>query len=213
MKSYPSTILGEISNEIVIKKSRFIAHAKHVTTVADADQFISGIRSEYWDARHNCTALIVGSQADSQRSSDDGEPSGTAGIPMLEVLRHRELTDVVVVVTRYFGGILLGAGGLVRAYSTSVSEVLDSAQIVHRKLLNTYSIHTFHSDAGRIEFFLRDWLKNHGGVFGTPHYTHRVEFFVSVEPSAEAQLAAELAAFTSGAGVLDFVSSAVVDVL
>ncbi len=87
-----------------------------VPSVAAADAVVARVRKEHWDARHHCVALVVGPHADQQRSTDDGEPSGTAGIPMLEVLRHRHVTDVVAVVTRYFGGVLLGAGGLVRAY-------------------------------------------------------------------------------------------------
>lgn len=132
---------------------------------------------------------------------------------MLEVLRHRNHTDIVAVVTRYFGGVLLGAGGLVRAYSTSVSEALDAATVVTRKELNTYSVGTFHEQAGKLEYFLRDWLSQHGGVFGTPKYTHRVEFLVSIEPEQEYELAAQLAAVSSGSAHLQFEHSAVVDVL
>ncbi|WP_334168955.1 YigZ family protein [Timonella senegalensis] len=211
MSSFPDTIAGEVTGELVIKKSRFITHARHVESVDEADAFIAEIRTRFWDARHNCTALIVGQTADAQRSNDDGEPSGTAGIPMLEVLRHRNVTDLCVVVTRYFGGILLGAGGLVRAYSSAVSETLDTATLVHRRLLNTYEIHTFHNESGRIEYFLRDWLAHHEGAWGEPVYTHRVTFSVSIPPEHEAELGAQLAAFTSGAGILDFVGSAVVD--
>ncbi|MFD2839565.1 YigZ family protein [Populibacterium corticicola] len=212
MTTYPSTIAGGLSHEIVIKKSRFIAHAQHVKSIAEADAFIASIKTQYWDARHNCTALIVGETANSQRSNDDGEPSGTAGIPMLEVLRHRNLTDLAVVVTRYFGGVLLGAGGLVRAYSSAVSETLDQAHIVHRRLLNTYSISTFYDDAGRIEHFLRDWLSHNAGAFGAPNYTHRVEFRVSIEPQQEAELSAGLAALTAGACQLRLEGSHIVDV-
>lgn len=210
--NFPSTIRGELSHEIVIKKSRFITHAKHVSSVSDADAFIAQVKTKYWDARHNCTALIVGTSADSQRSNDDGEPSGTAGIPMLEVLRHRNLTDLAVVVTRYFGGVLLGAGGLVRAYSGSVSETLDQAKIVYRRLLNTYSIATFYDDAGRIENYLREWLSHNEGVFGEPIYTHRVQFFVSVSPERATELDAQLQALTAGACHLVFEGSAIVDV-
>ncbi len=212
MTAYPSTISGELTHEIIIKKSRFIAHAKHVESVDEADAFILEIKTRYWDARHNCTALIVGETANSQRSNDDGEPSGTAGIPMLEVLRHRNLTDLAVVVTRYFGGVLLGAGGLVRAYSSAVSETLDQAHIIHRRLLNTYSISTFYDDAGRIEHFLRDWLTHNSGVFREPSYTHRVQFHVSIEPAHEAELSAALAALTAGACHLTFENSQVEDV-
>ncbi|MGO1957542.1 IMPACT family protein, partial [Microbacterium sp.] len=111
--AYPATIAGRVDHELEIKRSRFLTHLQPVSSVADADSFIATIRKEFWDARHNCVAMVTGLTADQARSSDDGEPSGTAGVPMLEVLRRRGLTDVVAVVTRYFGGIKLGAGGLV----------------------------------------------------------------------------------------------------
>src|SRR5699024_5680448 len=101
---YPSTIAALVEREIVISKSRFIARVAPVTSPHHADEVIATIRREHWNASHNCTAMITGLQADHARSSDDGEPSGTAGVPMLEVLRQRGLTDIVAVVTRYFGG-------------------------------------------------------------------------------------------------------------
>jgi len=115
---YPSTIAGPVEHELVVKKSRFLALVRPVADVPEADAVVAAVRKKHWDARHHCVALVVGPHAEQQRSTDDGEPSGTAGVPMLEVLRRRDLTDLVVVVTRYFGGVLLGAGGLVRAYST-----------------------------------------------------------------------------------------------
>ncbi len=119
----------------------------------------------------------------------------------------------MVVVTRDFGGVLLGAGGLVRAFSSSVSEALDQATIVRRRLLNTYSISTFHEQAGRLEYFLRDWLGANGGVFGNPTYTHRVQFEVSISPDLEPELNAQLASISAGAAHLTFERSAVVDSL
>lgn len=210
--TYASTVAHALEHEIVIKKSRFITNVAPVHNAEETERFLSTIKSKYWDARHNCSALIVGRDSETQRSSDDGEPSGTAGIPMLEVLRHRQLTDVAVVVTRYFGGVLLGAGGLIRAYSGAVSETLDLVPLVHRRLLNTYSISTFYDDAGRIEFFLRDWLQHHDGVFGAPLYTHRVQFLVSISPELEGELDAQLASVTSGACHLSFESTEVVDI-
>ena len=134
-RTYPATIAAPVEHEFIIKKSRFIATVEPVTSVEDADAVIARLRKQWWDARHNCSAMVTGLLGDQARSSDDGEPSGTAGVPMLEVLRRRELTDVVAVVTRYFGGVKLGAGGLVRAYSTAVSEALDLASLVHRQSL------------------------------------------------------------------------------
>ena len=108
--------------EIVEKKSRFIAHSAHVESEEEALAFIEQIKKQYWDARHNCHAFSVGVPNETARCSDDGEPAQTAGKPMLDVLMGQQLKNTVVVVTRYFGGILLGTGGLVRAYSAAVQE-------------------------------------------------------------------------------------------
>ncbi|OFI46415.1 YigZ family protein [Floricoccus penangensis] len=113
-----------------IKKSRFICHLKRVGTEDEAREFINKIKKEHYKANHNCSAFTLGENQEIQRSSDDGEPSGTAGIPMLEVLKKREIINVVAVVTRYFGGIKLGAGGLIRAYAGSVAHALDVAPLV-----------------------------------------------------------------------------------
>lgn len=194
----PSTIAGTVVNEIVIKKSRFITRLTHVDSVAAADAVVGQVRKEFWDARHNCIALIVGPDADQQRSNDDGEPSGTAGVPMLEVLRQRNMTDVVAVVTRYFGGILLGAGGLVRAYSSSVSEALDIAPLVRRVRMRELLLEVPHSDAGRLEHFLRDWLAAHGARLDGIEYDASVLFTLLVPPHQCGSLNAALAAQSSG---------------
>ena len=113
-----------------IKKSRFICHLKRVVTEDEAREFINKIKKEHYKANHNCSAFTLGENQEIQRSSDDGEPSGTAGVPMFEVLKKREIINVVAVVTRYFGGIKLGAGGLIRAYAGSVAHALDEAPLV-----------------------------------------------------------------------------------
>ena len=115
--------------EIVEKKSRFIATVRCVETEEEAIAFIEEIKKKYWDARHNCSAFVIGSRAELTRCSDDGEPSGTAGRPMLEVLLGEGVRNVAVVVTRYFGGILLGTGGLVRAYTQAVKAGLENSLI------------------------------------------------------------------------------------
>ncbi|MCO5215043.1 MAG: YigZ family protein [Thermomicrobiales bacterium] len=143
------------SHEIEIKKSRFICHLFRVTSEGEARQHIETVRKEHWNANHNCTAWIIGEGQASQRSSDDGEPSGTAGMPMLEVLRKRGVTDTLAIVTRYFGGIMLGAGGLIRAYGGAVSETLDSIGIVERKPLAIVQASASYDDAGRIENAIR----------------------------------------------------------
>jgi uncharacterized YigZ family protein len=110
------TIAVDAQIELEVRKSRFIGHAFRVEDEEAARATIQGLRKRYWDANHNCTAWRIGRDGRVQRSNDDGEPAGTAGTPMLEVLNQRHLTDVLVVVTRYFGGTKLGAGGLIRAY-------------------------------------------------------------------------------------------------
>lgn len=146
-----------IRHEIEIQRSRFITTLAHTPTEADARQLIAQVRDEFPDARHNCSAFVVKPAGLNEigHSNDDGEPSGTAGMPMLEVLLRNQLVNVTAVVTRYFGGILLGAGGLVRAYSTSVSEALALAQLVELKPMTQWALPCPHATAGRIEADLR----------------------------------------------------------
>lgn len=142
-------------HEIEIKKSRFISSLFRVTSEEEAREHIEAARKQYWDANHNCTAWAIGPGQRLQRSSDDGEPSGTAGIPMLEVLRRREVTDTLAIVTRYFGGTLLGAGGLIRAYGGAVSAAIDAIGVVERKPLAVQTLVASYDDAGRIENAIR----------------------------------------------------------
>lgn len=124
------TIKKDFTSEEEIKKSRFICHLKRVYTEEEARAFIAAIKKEHFKANHNCSAFTLGDRQQIQRSSDDGEPSGTAGVPMLEILKRREITNVCAIVTRYFGGIKLGAGGLIRAYAGSVGHTLDHVGLV-----------------------------------------------------------------------------------
>ncbi|MDM7883937.1 MULTISPECIES: IMPACT family protein [Curtobacterium] len=212
-RAYPSTVAGPVEHEITVTRSRFVTTIAPVTDVADAERVVADVRRRYWDARHHCTAMVTGVLGDQARSSDDGEPSGTAGVPMLEVLRRRDLTDVVAVVTRYFGGVKLGAGGLVRAYSTSVSEALDRAAVVRRVELTRVDVTAPHADAGRVDNVLRDWVRHHGATFDDPHYGDAVTFTLWVPEDAIGRLRSDLAAATAGA--LDAVVGAprVVDVV
>lgn len=143
------------THEIEIRKSRFICHVFRVTSEQDARDHIEAVRKEHWSASHNCTAWIIGENQANQRSSDDGEPSGTAGMPMLEVLRRREITDTLAIVTRYFGGIMLGAGGLIRAYGSAVSETLDAIGVVERVPLSVVELVADYETAGRLENAIR----------------------------------------------------------
>ncbi|MFT4156500.1 MAG: YigZ family protein [Microbacterium sp.] len=197
-RSYPATIAHAVETELVVKKSRFIARIEPVRSAAEADVVIASVRKRFWDARHNCTAMITGLLGDQARSSDDGEPSGTAGIPMLEVLRRRELTDVVAVVTRYFGGVKLGAGGLVRAYSSAVSDALEHASFVRRAVLTQALIEVGHADAGRYDNLLRDWAGHHGATLGGTSYGAKATIELWVPASALERLAEDLAAASGG---------------
>ncbi|MTE22979.1 YigZ family protein [Microbacterium sp. ZXX196] len=212
MAEYPATIARRVDHEIEIKRSRFLAHLVPVSSVDDADAAIAGIRKEFWDARHNCVAMVTGVSGDQARSSDDGEPSGTAGVPMLEVLRRRGMTDVVAVVTRYFGGVKLGAGGLVRAYGNAVSEALDRAQLVRRRALTHAVIEAPHADAGRIENLLREWASARDAVLADPEYGHAARLGVWAPPDQLAPLAADVAAWSSGALGVEIGETAIVDV-
>ena len=160
----PGTIAAPVDFEQVIRKSRFLAHLEPVTSIELADAAIVAVRKRYPDARHHCVALIVGDQ---QRSNDGGEPSGTAGVPMLEVLRRRNLTDIIAIVTRYFGGVLLGAGGLVRAYSSSVALALDQARLVQRVQMLPIIVD---APPGRLEHEVRTWAGAAGAIIESVEY-------------------------------------------
>jgi uncharacterized YigZ family protein len=149
------TVAHPAEAEVEVKRSRFLCRIEPVTTEEQARAVVEEERKRHWDARHHCSAFVLGPAADVQRSNDDGEPSGTAGAPMLEVLRGRGVSDVVAVVTRWFGGVLLGAGGLVRAYSDAVRAGLDEAGVRQRRLLSMYDVDVPHADAGKLENALR----------------------------------------------------------
>lgn len=139
------------TGEIEEKKSRFIATIEPVLSEEEAARFVAGMKKKYWDARHNCSAFIIGESGQKTRCSDDGEPSGTAGRPMLDVLAKEHVTNVCVVVTRYFGGTLLGTGGLVRAYSAAVKEGLSHCEIIRKIKGFLVGIRCDYNDFGKVE--------------------------------------------------------------
>ena len=168
-----------VVDETIVKNSRFICHLNYVADTVAAKHFIQSLRQQYPDARHHCSAFIAGAPNNSQclGSSDDGEPGGTAGRPMLAVLQGSEIGEICAVVVRYFGGIKLGAGGLVRAYS-------HSAQQVYEEVVTETNIHRVEYDL-RCEFSdeqsMRHWLKLHEGVIQDTQYSERVTLLIALE--------------------------------
>ncbi len=144
------------SKEIVIKKSRFIGYGKPVTNEQEAITFIEEMKKKHWNATHNCSAYIIGERDEIQKASDDGEPSGTAGKPILEVMKNQGLKDTAIVVTRYFGGILLGAGGLIRAYSDGAVAAIEAAEAIEKVLHQEVFVEIDYTWLGKLENELRN---------------------------------------------------------
>ncbi|MBC1433190.1 YigZ family protein [Listeria welshimeri] len=171
------TIQSDGKHEIIIEKSRFICHLMRVTTESEAQTFIQTIKKEHRDATHNCSAYIIGENDQFQKAHDDGEPSGTAGVPMLEVLKKKKLKNIAVVVTRYFGGTKLGAGGLVRAYGSAVSETIQTIGIVECTLATIIKCSFAYPLVGKIENALEQ--KNY--QINDKEFTDKVVFHVFVD--------------------------------
>ena len=180
--------------ELIEKKSRFIATVKPVDSEEEALEFIAAIKKKYWNARHNCFAFVIGERQEIQRCSDDGEPQGTAGRPMLDVLLGEDVHNVAVVVTRYFGGILLGTGGLVRAYSRSVQLGLEASTIIEKTKGSRITIQTDYNGVGKLQYLL--------GQRGIPivdsQYTDVVKLELMVEEAAVTELHEAVTEATSG---------------
>lgn len=186
----------DFTREWEVKRSRFIATARRVMDEAQARAFIDEVRATYPDARHHCSAFIVliDDALPVERSSDDGEPSGTAGRPILEQLKGSGLSNIAVVVTRYFGGIKLGAGGLVHAYSESVGQLLPDIDRVRRSLRELYRVDFTHAEAGRLESELRD----RGVDIAEVAYGEMASYTLAVEPGGFGGLCDTLASLTQG---------------
>ncbi|CAM3505099.1 MULTISPECIES: YigZ family protein [Paenibacillus] len=144
------------SKEIVIKKSRFIGHVMPVATEEEAIAFIEDIKKKHWNATHNCSAYMIGERDEIQKQSDDGEPSGTAGKPILEVIRSQGRKNIAIVVTRYFGGIMLGAGGLIRAYTDGAVAAIESGDPITRVLHREVFVELDYTWLGKVENELRN---------------------------------------------------------
>jgi uncharacterized YigZ family protein len=192
------TLAGPARAEIEVRRSRFVADLSRVATVEDARAAVERVRAGSREARHHCTAFVSGPDGATQRSNDDGEPSGTAGAPMLEVLRGRGVSDVVAVVTRWFGGTLLGTGGLIRAYGDAVTAALDAASFVTRERRLEVAVDVGHADGPRVEHLLRG--RPGCDVIGTDYLPSGVRLHVATSPDGLEDVTGTVAALTSGAG-------------
>lgn len=183
--------------EIEVRRSRFLCTIARVEDEEAARAVVAHLRKAHHDARHHCSAFVLGPDSGVERSNDDGEPSGTAGAPMLEVLRGHAVSDVVAVVTRWFGGTLLGAGGLVRAYGDSVRAGLDAAGTQRRTLVQELLLEVSHTDAGRVESELR----TRGVAVLAVDYADAVTLRLGAAPADVPRLHALVAELTSGSAV------------
>ena len=183
---------GQVQEEI--KKSRFICHAKRVYSEEEARDFITAIKKEHYKATHNCSAFIIGERSEIKRTSDDGEPSGTAGVPMLGVLENHNLTNVCVVVTRYFGGIKLGAGGLIRAYAGSVALAVKEIGIIEIKEQAGIAIQMSYSQYQEYNNF----LKEHNLMELDTNFTDQVDTMIYVDKEEKETIKAALVEFFNG---------------
>lgn len=183
---------GTVQEEI--KKSKFICHVKRVSSEEEARDFINAIKKEHYKATHNCSAFIIGEQSDIKRTSDDGEPSGTAGVPMLGVLEHHHITNSCVVVTRYFGGIKLGAGGLIRAYAGSVAQAVREIGLVEIKEQVVLGITLSYSQYQEFANFLKD----HQLAEQDPLFTDQVTTTIFVDKENTSSITAALVEFYNG---------------
>ena len=183
---------GQVQEEI--KKSRFICHAKRVYSEEEARAFITAIKKEHYKATHNCSAFIIGERSEIKRTSDDGEPSGTAGVPMLGDLENHNLTNVCVVVTRYFGGIKLGAGGLIRAYAGSVALAVKEIGVIEIKEQAGIQIQMTYAQYQEYGNF----LKEHNLMELETNFTDQVETMIFVDKENKEHIKSELIEFYNG---------------
>ena len=193
MKEYKIVYRGG-EGEIVEKKSRFIATVRPVESEEEASSFIAEMKKKYWNATHNCSAFVVGEHNEIQRSNDDGEPSGTAGHPMLDVLLGEGIHNAAVVVTRYFGGTLLGTGGMVRAYSRSVQAGLAGCTVLVKKKGFLLRMETDYTGIGKIQYI----LGQRGLLITGSEYTDKVTVETLVPEAELSSLKEEITEGTSG---------------
>lgn len=196
-----NTILNSDSEEIIVNKSRFIGYSFPVVNVEEATVYIQEIKTKHRDASHNVFAYIIGDKSNIQRYSDDGEPSGTAGIPMLNYLKSMELTNMLVVVTRYFGGIKLGTGGLARAYSKCAKIVVEKSRIVEARKYSCFMVTLEYALIGKID----NYLKNSGLYVSKREYLENVNIELIVESDRLENVKTELRDLTSDKIDIEFI--------
>ncbi|MFV0533440.1 MAG: IMPACT family protein [Cumulibacter sp.] len=201
------TVANDADAEIEVKRSRFLARIRRVDDEGAARAVIEGCRKQYWDARHHCSAFVLGPTGEIARSNDDGEPSGTAGAPILGAVAGRELSDVVVVITRYFGGTLLGAGGLVRAYTDSTVAGLDAAGVRRRRRALGIEVTVPIAEVGRVE----NALRGIGLDVADVEYAADAIIRGALAPDLLGKANGVLASLTHGAGLIDETGSRWVD--
>ncbi|MFC7062459.1 YigZ family protein [Halobacillus seohaensis] len=199
LESY-QTVKEEGHLEITVQKSRFIGYIKRCETEEEAKSFIQSIKKKHQDATHNCSAYMIGEHDLIQKANDDGEPSGTAGVPMLEVLKKMELKDTAVVVTRYFGGIKLGAGGLIRAYSSTTSEAIRSIGVVNRELMQTMKVKADYSLLGKLE----NELRNSKYQIQRIEYLDNVEVYIYVNSQEIEEFCTWVTNLTNGKSIISY---------
>lgn len=176
------TVKNTIENEYIVQKSKFISHVHHVENEDEAQALIQSISKTHWKANHNCFAYVLGETSHIQKASDDGEPSGTAGVPILEVLKKLDLRDTLVVVTRYFGGIKLGAGGLIRAYSTATSNGIQATGVVERVPVTIFQVTLDYPLWGSVE----NALKHSPYLLNDITYTDKITLDLGVKQQDQA---------------------------
>ncbi|MFJ7825309.1 YigZ family protein [Psychrobacillus sp. NPDC096623] len=201
MRKDYKTVQGYGESEIVIQKSRFITYINRAESEEEAQDFINNIKEKHKSANHNCSAYIIGEHDNIQKANDDGEPSGTAGVPMLEVLKKQGLKDTVVVVTRYFGGIKLGGGGLIRAYGKATTEGIDAAKVIERKQHHILKVSIDYTWLGKVE----NEVRNSVYPLKEINYAELVEVLVYTKADEEHAFTSWIAEMTNGQAQIELV--------
>ncbi len=199
MADYYKALYKEGVGEITEKKSRFIASVYPVKDEKQAQEHIDAVKKKYWDARHNCYAYVTGKNNDVQRYSDDGEPQGTAGKPILEVILKEGIHDCLIIVTRYFGGILLGTGGLLRAYQAAAKEGLLCSKVIENRKGMKLSVICDYPDAGKVQYIAQDpEIFTESSVYGAD-----VEFVFLADTDKAKNMAEKITEVTAGRALVE----------